>query len=513
MPTSSYDLIVLGDDLAGLVAAALAARRGMRTLMLGIDNRPARYALGPHRLPTEPLVLPGRGGAFDRAIKELNLEHTLKRRLRENRIALQLVGPDQRIDISPDGQTMARELSRELPGPAADATALAWNQATEIARLADPLLAGDAAFPGTGFWERREVARQADRAADEAAAWWQATERALAGSPALAMLRLPATLGDGCIDPSPLAIARALDGWRAGAPTLRGDLEGLVELLFERLTSASGEHRAGHATDLGFGWSKVSSLRTDTGDDLGVGQLLATLPVADLIGLIGHKKAPKKLLEPGPGGEPTLTGWRYVLNLVVDASGVPEGMAPNVLAVVDPDRPLVGDNAFAIQLGDPDDHGRVVVTVSALLEAPPGAGDGSLVEPAWVEHAMPKLRARLTEQLETVMPFIGEHVVLAHSPNEAALPQVPGGRGSYEPPRSVPLPMRPLWRGSIEHGAGIAALGYDTGLKNLTLTSRQVIPQLGIEGTFAAGWSAAKIVCDMAGKKRDGFKHEIVSAS
>jgi hypothetical protein len=38
------------------------------------------------------------------------------------------------------------------------------------------------------------------------------------------------------------------------------------------------------------------------------------------------------------------------------------------------------------------------------------------------------------------------------------------------------------------------------------------MPQLGLEGAFVAGWSAAKIVCDAAGKKRDYLKNEVVSA-
>jgi hypothetical protein len=38
------------------------------------------------------------------------------------------------------------------------------------------------------------------------------------------------------------------------------------------------------------------------------------------------------------------------------------------------------------------------------------------------------------------------------------------------------------------------------------------MPQLGLEGTFATGWSAAKIVCALAGKKRDYLKDEVVSA-
>jgi hypothetical protein len=511
MPSSSYDLIVLGDELCGLVAAALSARRGMRTLVLGFDDRPSRYNLGSTKLPVEPLVMPGRGGAFDRAVKELNLEHTLKRRLREPRVPMQLVGPDQRIDVTPDGQTMARELSRELPGAAADASALAWNQASEIARLADPLLTSDAAFPGVGFWERREVARQADKAGADAEAWWQRTQEALAGSDALALLQLPATLGDGCIDPSPLAIARSLDSWRAAAPALKGDLDGLVEMLGERLTSASGERRGGRAAEIGFGWSKISSVKTDAGDDLGVAQLIATQALADLVPLLG-KKAPKKLVE--TGDDLALTGWRYVLNLVVDESGIPEGMAPTVLACVEPDAPLVGDNAFALHLGETDDAGRVVVTMSAILPAPPGAGAGEegLIPHDWLVESMAKLRVRLMERVELVMPFVTDHLVLAHSPNEAVPPIVPGGRGSHEPPRTLPVPMRALWRGSVEHGAGIAALPYGTGVKNLTLASRQVMPQLGLEGAFATGWSAAKIVCALAGKKRDYLKDEVVSA-
>ncbi|MCA9677155.1 MAG: hypothetical protein KC464_19170, partial [Myxococcales bacterium] len=328
-------------------------------------------------------------------------------------------------------------------------------------------------------------------------------------------------LGGVAIEPGPLAIARALDGWRAGAPSLRGDLDGLVELLVERVSSASGEHRGGEATELGFGWSKITSVRTGSGEDYGVGQVLAAMPAAEMIPLLG-KKAPKKLVE--GSHDLALCGWRYTLNLVVDQSGVPEGMAPVVLAVVDPDAPLTGANAFSIHLGEPDDHGRLVVTVTAIIPAPGatpgpasnGAGDADVdvaaaVDPVWQATAMRQVRAALLDNLELVMPFLGEHVVLAHSPHEAVAPVVPGGRGGHEAPRGLPVPMRPLWGGAIEHGAGVAAYPYQTGVKNLTLASSQVIPSLGLEGAFTVGWGAAKVVCALAGKKRDYLKDEVVS--
>lgn len=102
MPSNTYDLIVLGDDLASLVCATLCARRGMRTLVLG-SERPARYALGPHKLPIEPVVWPMvTGSAGERILKELHGEMALRRKLREPRIAAQWVAPDFRIDLGTD---------------------------------------------------------------------------------------------------------------------------------------------------------------------------------------------------------------------------------------------------------------------------------------------------------------------------------------------------------------------------------------------------------------------------
>ena len=170
MPTNSYDLVVLGDDLAALVCATLCVRRGMRTLVLG-DDRPARYTLGPHKLPIEPSlwpVLPGSSG--ERVLKELHAELALRRKLREPRIAAQLVMPDLRIDLG--GDRIAPELTRELGDAAGETTLAHWTRAGEIARLVDPLLSGEHAFPGVGFFERREVARLSELAADAASAWW-----------------------------------------------------------------------------------------------------------------------------------------------------------------------------------------------------------------------------------------------------------------------------------------------------------------------------------------------------
>ena len=73
--------------------------------------------------------------------------------------------------------------------------------------------------------------------------------------------------------------------------------------------------------------------------------------------------------------------------------------------------------------------------------------------------------------------------------------------------------MSPVWRGQVAQTAGLGALPYITGLKNLTLTGDQVLPTLGVEGALAAGWSAAKVACAIAGKKKDYLRDEVVGAT
>ena len=90
---------------------------------------------------------------------------------------------------------------------------------------------------------------------------------------------------------------------------------------------------------------------------------------------------------------------------------------------------------------------------------------------------------------------------------------MPGGRGSYDVPRNLPLAMTPVWQGSLAATAETGALPYTTGLKNLTLTGDQVLPGLGIEGSLVAGWSAAKVACAIAGKKKDYLRDEVVGAA
>lgn len=503
MPSNTYDLVVLGDDLAALVCGTLCARRGMRTLVLGSD-RPARYMLGPHKLPVEPMLWPVTpGSAGERVLKELHAEMAMRRKLREPRIAAQLVTSDFRLDLG--GERIATELARELDSDG-DALLASWERSHEVARLLDPLLSGEHAFPGVGFFEKREVAKLVEHVRGASESWWETCashpRAKLLASLAAIALRHPA--------PPPGATARATSAWYAGPPALRGDGDAVRDLLVEKLTTAGGELRAGTITEANVSWGKLSSFTLQSGEDIGAGQVVSSKTPMELVELLG-KKAPKKLHELAESMQ--LVGYRYTLNIVLDEAGIPEHMAPTVAVIADPDAEPVGDAVFSIHLGEADDGGRVIATIAATLPAdeplyPIGHGEAGGPH-ASVERAAPKcaaLRAALWQRIGDVMPFFEKHLVLAHSPFEPNPPHVPGGRGSYEVPRNLPLPMAPVWRDNPQ-------ASYVTGLKNLTLTGDQILPGYGIEGALAAGWSAAKIACALAGKKKDYLRDEVVGAA
>jgi phytoene dehydrogenase-like protein len=497
VPSNSYDLVVLGDDLAALVCATLCTRRGMRTLVLG-DDRPARYQLGPHKLPIEPATWPTMpGAAGERVLKELHAELSLRRKLREPKIPAQLVAPDLRVDFGPD--RLAGELEREL-GTDGVACAERWEKSGEIARQLDPMLSSEHAFPGVGFFERRELNKLSERLVGDASAWWSEAQ----SQPGSQLWRHLAAIALRHPAPPPPAIARAVDAWRNGPASLRGDGDAIRELLVEKLTTAGGELRSGRVTEIGVSWGKIASVTLANGDEIGATQVVSSRSPAELAELLG-KKAPKKLVEMGETIK--LVGYRYTLNVVLDEAGLPEHMAPTVAVIADAAQEPVGDGAFSIHLGDSDDAGRVVATIAAVLPA-----DGPIETDRLVAKCA-ALRTSLWRRLSDIMPFFERHLVLAHSPFEPTPPQVPGGRGSYDVPRHLPLPMSAVWSGQLAESAEVGALPYRTPLKNLTLTGDQVLPALGVEGALVSGWSAAKVACAIAGKKKDYLRDEVVGAA
>lgn len=487
MTTNSFDIVVLGGELSGLIAATLCAERGYRVGLVRGETPPASYAIGDYTLPVEPFSLIGLDApVVQKAIDELHFAHVLRRKTHDYQPSFQLVTPDARIDVNSDDDELARELGRELDRLIAEVDALPRDSAAISGGL-DPLLSAGG-LDGGGFRQRREhtrlMAQLGERAGELFGNGQPALIRALLAAPSAATCPLASD------QLSDIVRLRSFDHWRRGTPRIDGDFAGLVDLLSEKFQNHGGEILDVTPTGLSYGWGgKVTAVNTRSGDKLGCNQLIAAMPIDELAVLLGDKGL-KKVGATLEAFEPA--AYRYTLNLVVDEAGIPEGMGRTVLCIGDVEAPLVRENFLRVQIGEADDRGRVVITASAICPRP----DGSRT----LEDELADLRVRIRESLELVMPFFSQHVLLVHSPHELSPAEGAAVKGEQSVGRA--FAPRAIWRVERELGGGFVALPHQVGFKNLIMASAQVLPGLALEGEFAAGLSAARLAAQGAGKRK-----------
>ncbi|HVV51546.1 MAG TPA: hypothetical protein VHO06_17890, partial [Polyangia bacterium] len=389
--TNFYDVIVCGGETSGLVAAALLSRRGFRVLLVGDEPEQAAFDAAGTSLSRAPALLPPLDDPQAvRLFKELDCVAIVKRRAAATPATRVLWGK-QRLDLTADAAATERELGRAF-GPGAAAVAPALDRLDAVGRLLEPLLATAMTLPPNGFWERREVGRLESllpRPGSDPLAPLGADHpfRALAAAPgALSVDLTPAGLGS-------VAEARAFALARRGLHVLDGGLAALQELLLQRIETFGGERRR-RLSPLGvvIRRGRAVGLRVSPRDEpIGCQWLVWAGPSAALRAALGPAAPP-----PPARARPAalrLTSYRYALSLLVAPAALPAGTPPRGLAIADPARPLLEDNALAVTVGRP------------------GPRDGERL-PLWVECAVPAhlvdagpsylraLRGRLMQTLE-----------------------------------------------------------------------------------------------------------------
>lgn len=472
MATQNYDVIVLGNDFAGLVAATLCASRGLRVLLAETEKHRDTYQLGSETLPVAPLFLSGiESPGITRVFDELHFQHLLKRRLEVFERGCQLLAPDLRIEADPDRERFSRALRRELG--ADDEWILAGDDA--LATL-PTLLAIDACMPATGFWERRELGREIQRCHADTSAW-MALEHSHA---ARTLTRLSVLAQCGSDQVSDLGQARALVHTRQSTARIQGDMKAWRAIFLDKFKSHNGEVQRVDPQELSMSWGKVSGLRC-VDDAFTCDYLIASMPSTELVKLCG-KKPPKRLLELAQSSAPV--AYRYTLNLVMQLQGVPEGMAPLAFSLLDPSAPASGGNFAIFSQRPAAQAGRVILTLQGLADVD---AEGQAV--------LDGMEEGLLSHAREVMPFLDEHLRTWDSPHRVA---------KKDASRSLSEPLAPLaiWSGPVDETLGIQAQSYATGLKLSCIASSQTLPELGIEGQLIAGFSAAKLASASMGKRK-----------
>ena len=499
--TNHYDLIVLGSDIAGLVAAALVARRGKRVLVVPHGPADGRYPLGGRSLAldTAPVVHLGTP-PVERVFSELGLWQQIRRRDTPLDSLVHLVLPEQRLDLTPAAANWSAEVAREWPkDPTQEAWSLRrrWGEATDA--VLDELLSTEHALVADGFRTRRFLTRVSGQLpgpdVDELeplAGDHPLRRAARAAEPWLVNLT-PAQLGKA-------ASLRLAGLWARGPHDTPDGMTYVRSALLQRVELHSGEVKP----DL-----RVAELQLKRGRVAGVSLLgkrdrygcehmiIATDPRRLADGVLAPQLVPKAMAMALAAIE--TVAFRYVLHLEIDERGLSPALTGMVLAI--PAVSTDGVTPFSVS-PESDAHGIGTTYVRLGQGSKDGIRQVSITHIAAAGTDITTLRDRVLDELDVrgILPFCRRHIALMHSPHDGLPPCDGRGEPATALLASVGSTVTPETI-DVLHGApslGLGVLPHVSGIKNMHLAGRLTLPGLGLEGEFAAGTVAAGLVAPPA---------------
>jgi hypothetical protein len=301
-----------------------------------------------------------------------------------------------------------------------------------------------------------------------------------------------------------LAQARAYDVARRGFHRMGTEAD-LRALFLDKIATFSGEIRE-HIVPTELVWRRgnLNGLRVrPRNETIGFGHLIWAGSASSLLALAGTE-APRRLRETASAIRPAC--FRYTLCLLVRPEALPEGMGPRVIAVRDPSKPTLEENAISITVGLPAARqpNQVPVWIECLVSAAASESLGYLSV----------VRARLRDEVIRIMPFFTQHLLVMASPNDGLPPELgPAARIEKNQggrlPGIPPMPMTPALSCDVQRVLGLGGASHTTGLKNVYLASNENLPGLGREGQFVSAWGVARLIASPT-QRRPGRKREIL---
>jgi len=274
MPVAEhFDVVVVGRSLAGLLTAALLARRKFR--VLAID------CAGASPLERPPLF-GDTARVVVRVLDELGLQHSMRTRLEGAWRPVTLALPDRRFTLPADDSARGRELGEALPGRV-DALLDVFDRIDRYGPSLDLLLDGELALPEAGWrakrawnkaWEGVAAARLMDRMP-----WTDDPEVRMTLD---ALLRV-AGHTEGAERPMTVRTVRALWHLTHGVVPMRGGRAGFARMVSEKLDVLGGQIDGRRAADaLQVRRKRVEAVVTADGKQIGADVVILAGGAPDL---------------------------------------------------------------------------------------------------------------------------------------------------------------------------------------------------------------------------------------
>ncbi len=479
-----YDVLVLGAELGGALAAALLAKRGLRVLWAEHAHLAPGYEHDGFLFTSPPYVVPPfrMWPMVESCFTELGLTTGFQRALKPAG-PWQVILPRHRLDLPVEPPRRLAELQREF-GTGGSKVAETLATLTAMPEGSDPFFRFLDDFSPGSWLERFRLRRRAARvegltrpsplSADEP------LDALLTGAVSLLVQQEPA---------GSLAVTRVLAQLLKTPMRLPGGREGLRETLGRRFTELGGtllpqEGLAGRAVEgIDFEGSQVK-LQVRGAEAVYRAQwLVAAMDPPLLAGLLPEEGPGKKVAEHLGGLVPK----RLVLTVhwVLPEKVLPRGMGDLVLV----DGGQTGPVWIQVHSTRPagargDEESLRTVSASALVGAGVrDAGESGLRLPA----------AGVERALEALMPFSVAQRLTRSVPLVDG-PGAPAGAGPqivYEAVDGTPT--------------GIEGLGIRTPAKHVLFAGREAVLGVGLEGELLAAARAAAVVHEHV-RKRDPLK-------
>jgi hypothetical protein len=486
VPTSFYDVVVLGAHLEPLVCAALLAREGLRVLVLGQGAPDPSYTVADVDVEPNVLVVTGaQSPIVQNTLDELALRQDVRQRMLDRSHVLQLLLPEQRINVHAETDRWLAELARELPTvrrQAADVTRTLGEVRGEL----DGVMSRRLVWPPETFLERQQFSlATTGQRYDRQGHGWTSWNQLAINHPLRTAFEavLPHVSGLLPAQHSDATRARLHGHILSGVTELAGGWTWFREALFARIRSWGSDVRArDRANSLRRGRSGFTIRLARTDEDIGCSQVVHGTPIADLSQLLSERAPMTAMFE--RVGEPRSRAYRSSVHVLVDKRGIPDALEPFALLCTSAS---VQEKAFLVRSRDVGED-RVLVTAHRLIEE-------HLVDTG--SSPLRFMREEALDAIRSVAPFLDEHAIWIDSPHDGLPPQALRGEPELpcsDPWTRGPYTMRAIYEYPTRRALGVCALPTRTPVRGLFLCNEQVAPGLGFEGAFLTATSVAKII-------------------
>ena len=449
-----YDVVVLGPDVGGAVAAALSARRGLRTLLVPMAKvAGARESEGWLLPAAHPMIVPLRQmSAATASLDEVGLGADLLRQAAATtQGGFQILGEKLRLSLPAEKARRKAELWRELAGVQAAEAENAFDALEELGKPWDSFLTEPPPWPPRGYFEKRRV-RKIHPVAPQ-------LPEGLIGDCLRALAPFTATLVG---DSAPEATAREASALLRSPLRLWGGTAQLAELLREKLTSAGGEVSLEPAEKVRF--ERKGAVFALDGSEVRTSCLVLACSAEEVARLMeGGGRVEEKLTL-----ESKLEVARKVslAHFVLRAEGLPLALEEAALLMGNQHGPLA-ISALPARRSRGDAPNERVLTVARVTDI--GYADG------------PGLLQSVRSALEPVLPFFERHVL-------------------HQFADVTPVPGHPILK-PHEDAEAIGLRPHTEAHDRVLFASSSTYPGFGLEGQFLAARAAADQAAALSGRK------------